>query len=366
MTRLFVCAGEASGDRLAADLLRELVARDSRLSVRGICGPALRERGVDPIADIREVEAVGVIEAIRKVRSIVSVAQRVIGVLDHWKPDLVLTVDNPGLNLWLARRARARGLRVVQWVSPQVWAWRPGRTRTVARSVDALLCLFPMEPALYDGLGLDVAFTGHPAVDRARRVPGVREGLGDGPIVGLAPGSREREVRALWPVFVEVAALVRARVPGVRFVVPIAPTVDRAWLEGLDFEAYGDLTLAGSAADVFLACSGTATLELAALGTPMVVVYRVHPVTYAIARVVVRGVRHLALPNILAGREIVPERVQRLDPDELAGLIVGLLGDKGAVQRAELRAVVEPLGGGASKRAADQVVRQIAIAKAGR
>lgn len=366
MTRLFVCAGEASGDRLAADLLRELEARDSHLSVRGICGPALLERGVVPVADIREVEAIGVFDALRKAPSIVSVARRVLTSIDRWKPDLVLTVDNPGLNLWLARRVRARGIRSVQWVSPQIWAWRPGRKRAVARSVDALLCLFPMEPPLYEGLGLDVAFTGHPAIDRITRLPSLRGADGAGPIIGLAPGSREREVRALWPVFRQVAAILQDRLPGVRFAVPIAPTVDRRWLDGLPFDAYDSIPAAASVADAFLVCSGTATLELAALRTPMVVVYRVHPVTYALARLLVRGVRHLALPNILAGSEIVPERVQHLDPVEIAGLLVELLGERGAAQRAALRDVVEPLGGGAAARAADQIVRQLAIAKASR
>lgn len=360
MTRLFVCTGEASGDRLAALLVRELERRDPRLAVRGICGPRLREVGATPVADIEELGIVGLWEAVRAAPRLLDVGRRVLAALDSWPADLVLTVDNPGLNLWLARRARARGRRVVHWVSPQVWAWRPGRVHTVARSVDALMCLFPMEPALYAGTGLEATFTGHPLLDAARPEKTPHQGT----IIGLAPGSRRSEITALWPVFQEVAALLRERVPGVRFVVPVAPTVDRAELSGLDYEPVSDVVTAGAMADAFVACSGTATLELAGVGTPMVVAYRAHWLTWLIGRLLVRGVRHLALPNVLAGREIVPEHLQSLDPSAIADAVIRLLGEDGAVQRRALAEVTEPLRGDAIARAADVVVRHLAASRA--
>lgn len=357
MTRLLVCAGEASGDRLAADLLRELESRDPRLAVKGLAGPAMRERGVEAVARAEDVTAVGVVEAIAAAPRIWSVRRALEQVLDDWKPDLVVTIDSPGLLLGFARRARSKGFRVVHWVAPQVWAWRPGRVDAVANSVDALMCLFPFEPAWFEGRGVEVVCTGHPGVDRAVRKVGVREVYGEAPVFGFAPGSRPSEVKALWPTFVAVAERLRARAPGCRFVVARAPTVDPAWLEGLDADLVEDLCIAGSAADVFLACSGTVTLELAALGTPMAVVYRVHPLTWAVGRRLVTGVAHLALPNVLAGREIVPEILQDLDPDRLADVLWSLLGDAGEQQRHDLREVVAPLGGGAAKRAADVVER---------
>ncbi len=360
MTRLFVCTGEASGDRLAAMLVREIERRDPHLAVRGICGPMLREAGATAIANTEELGIVGVWEALKAAPRLLDVSRRVLRALDTWPADLVLTVDNPGLNLWLARRARARGRRVVHWVSPQVWAWRPGRVRTVARSVDALMCLFPMEPALYAGTGLEATFTGHPLLDVAR--PGRTPHAGT--IIGLAPGSRRSEIQALWPVFREVAAILRERLPGVRFVVPVAPTIDAFDLSGLDYEAFPDVVSAGAVADAFVACSGTATLELAGVGTPMVVTYRTHPLTWLLGRLLVRGVRHLALPNVLAGRAIVPEHLQTLDPSAIADAVIKLLGDAGDVQRRALGEVTEPLRGDAIKRTADVVMRHLAAANA--
>ena len=360
MTRLFVCTGEASGDRLAAMLVREIERRDPRLAVRGICGPQLRDAGATSVVDIEELGIVGVWEALKAAPRLVDVGRRVLAALDSWPADLVLTVDNPGLNLWLARRARARGRRVVHWVSPQVWAWRPGRVHTVARSVDALMCLFPMEPALYAGTGLETTFTGHPLLDVARPLRTPHEGK----VIGLAPGSRRSEIDALWPVFREVAALLTERLPGVRFVVPVAPTIDPGLLTGIAYEPVPDVITGAAVADAFIACSGTATLELAGVGTPMVVTYRTHPLTWLLGRLLVRGVRHLALPNVLAGSSIVPEHLQSLDPSAIADAVIRLLGDEGDVQRAALAQVTEPLRGNAIGRTADVVMRHLALAKA--
>jgi lipid-A-disaccharide synthase len=359
MTRILVCAGEASGDRLAADLLRELEARRPHLVARGLAGPAMRELGVVPIANAEETTAVGLVEVLGAVPRIWRILGRLEEELERWRPDLVLTVDSPDMMLRFGRRARRRGFRVVHWVSPQVWAWRPRRVHKVARSADCLLCLFPMEPALYAGTGVKAVFTGHPAMARLRRDPAARATYGQAPVIGLGPGSRRSEISALWPVYQEVARAIRSRIPDCRFVVPVASTIDRSLLGGVEGAVLLDgLEAAASAADVFLIASGTATLELAALGTPMVITYKVHPLTWILGRVLVRGVRHLGLPNVLAGREVVPERLQHLDPSALASELIGLLGDEGRKQTAVVRTVIDGLAGpGATARAADEVER---------
>lgn len=262
--------------------------------------------------------------------------------------------------LRVAGRARALGCRTMHWVSPQVWAWRAHRVHRVAEAVDALLCLFPHEPALYEGLALDVRFTGHPAVTRFRKAEPAE--VSGRPVVLLAPGSRRSEIRRMWPVACAVAERLRARWPGVGFVVPRAPGVSRDALSGLDgvqlTDAFGPAALA---ADAGLITSGTATLEAAALGCPMVVAYAVHPATYAVARRVVRGVRHIALPNILADRVVVPEFVQELNPDVLAEVLVELIEGGGEQQVREVAQVVDSLRGeGALERTAEVVAEYLA------
>jgi lipid-A-disaccharide synthase len=354
MTRLFVCAGEASGDLLATELLRELEVRRPRLAVAGLAGPRMRALGVRATAQSEDVTAVGIVEAIGAAARVRRVRAALLADVQGFRPDLVLTIDSPGLLLPFARQVRAAGVRVVHWVSPQVWAWRPGRVSAVAASVDALLCLFPMEPPLYAKTGLDATFTGHPAVERAAK----RRPKDAGPFtVGLAPGSRSSEITALWPAFREVAKRLRARDPDVRFVVPVAPTVDRAALDGVDAVFVDDIVAAGSVADVFLACSGTATLEIAAMGVPMAIAYRVHPLTWLVGRVLVRGVKHLGLPNILAGEGIVPEFLQTLDPDAMAATLWELRGDAGKRQVAALAPMLGTLGSGAIARTADAIER---------
>ncbi|MBW1880023.1 MAG: lipid-A-disaccharide synthase [Deltaproteobacteria bacterium] len=353
-TRLLACAGEASGDRLAAQVVVALEARRP-LAVRGLAGSKMRLAGVDAMARAESITAVGVVEALRAVRRAPAVLNRLADAMDSWQPDLVLTVDSPGLLLHVGRRARRRGIPVVHLVSPQLWAWRPGRARRVASAADAVLCLLPMEPPLYEGTGLRAVFVGHPGAISPETTSPKRAGP---PVFGLAPGSRSSEIEALWPVFLEVAACLRRRFPACTFSVLVAPTIDRRALGGLEATFHDDIGAATAAADVFLAASGTVTIELAAHRTPMVVAYRVHPLTWAIGRMLVRGVRHLALPNVLAGRAVVPEHLQRLDPEAIAADMARLTGLHGEAQCRHLAPIVARLRGeGAVERIADEIER---------
>lgn len=349
MTRLFMSAGEASGDRLAAELLVELERRRPTLVARGVVGPRLRARGVEEVAAAEGLAAVGPWQGLRALPTAIRTmwaADRAFATRAH---DLVITVDAPAWSMRLARRARQRGLRVVHWVSPQLWAWRPGRAAAVARAVDAVLCLLPFEPPLYARTGVEAVFVGHPAVDRVR--PAARPG-GAGPVIALAPGSRPAEVAALWRVLRRVGALAVARWPGARVVALQAPGTSLPDLDGIEVcDDVGALR-----ADVCVACSGTLTLELAAARIPTVVVYRTDGLTWAIARRLVR-IPHIALPNVLAGRLVVPEHLQDLDVEAILADVERLLGAAGDVQRGELAAVCAGLGAGAIGRTADVVER---------
>lgn len=364
MARLFIAVGEASGDQLACDLVRAIEAREPRLAVSGVCGPGLRELGARSVLDAESLQIVGAWEAIRAAPRLWWAARDLVEAAVRFRPDVVVTVDNPGFNLALARRLRARGLRVVHWVSPQVWAWRPGRVGRVAASVDRLLCLFPFEPAWYAKTGLRVDLTGHPIADRPRPPPRSVTGGGRPVTIGLAPGSRPADIERHWPILRAVAASLTARVPSVRFVVPVSPTASITLFDG-GGEAVRfvrGLRAALMDADVFVTSAGTASLEVAQAGVPQVVFYRASWWTWQIGRRLI-GVRHLALPNLLAGGGIIPEHIQSIDPERVADDVLRLLGPDGASQIGALLPAIDALGGGAADRAADAVLDEARAAR---
>jgi len=201
MARLYICAGEPSADRLGAEIVSELRRRRHDLLYRGVAGPLMRDVGVTAAHKSEAATTLGLVEALVRIPDLLDLARRIEDDLLSWKPDLLLTIDSPSLLLRIGRFARRRGIRVVHTVSPQLWAWRPGRAARVAQSCDTLLCLLPFEPALYDGTGLDARFVGHPAAARAP----AGTPSGDPPVIALLPGSRPQEVAAHWPLFRRVA-----------------------------------------------------------------------------------------------------------------------------------------------------------------
>jgi lipid-A-disaccharide synthase len=341
---LFLAAAEASGDNLGAELALRLRKRVPELPLFGLAGPRMRQAGVEALARGEDAGGLGLVEVVRQIPSTARLLRTLGRAIDARAPSVVLTIDAPSLLLRLARQVRRPDRVNLHWVSPQLWAWRPGRVDAVAASVDAVLCLLPFEPALYAGR-VRALFVGHPAVALPDALPSQPAGS-----VALCPGSRPAEIAALWPVLREVARQIRARRPEARFVVPVAPSVERRALTGLDCAFVSHLhELAGC--EVAVTASGTATLELAALDVPMVVVYRVHPVTAAIARRWLT-IEHVSLPNVLAGRPLVPEHLQELDPAAIAEDALRWWGRREQVPRA----LVESLQGpGAVERVADEV-----------
>ncbi len=345
--KLLVSAAEPSGDRLAAELVDSLRDLVPKISAAGLAGPALRRAGVHPLARMEDVSVMGLVEVVGHLGAIRKAQAALRSALAQGDADVFVAVDAPDLNLPLATAARAAGVPVVGYVSPQVWAWRASRIPRIAAHLDALLCLFAFEPPLYADAaaqtGCDVRFVGHPVRDRVTPAP-----RSSPPAVALLPGSRAQELRRHLPIFLDTATRLHASHPSWRFrlVVPegaalpaLPPFVTR----------HKDIG-AAAGCRAALTKSGTVTLELACLGVPMVVAHRVHPLTYAVGKLLVTGVQHIALPNVLAGTEAVPEVVQHLDAADLARRIAALperqpldlsaLGSGGAARNAA-RAVLE-------------------------
>jgi lipid-A-disaccharide synthase len=377
---VLISAGDASGELHAAALAAELRRRHPELRLFGIGGPAMEKAGVEVVVPQREL-AVGLgVEVLRDLHRIVSAWRRITRALADAKPELVILVDSPDFNLPLARRAKRTGAKVLYYVSPQVWAWRRGRVRKIAARVDRLAVIFPFEPAVYAGSGVAVDFVGHPLVDRlaplaarcdraaARRALGLDETR---PLVVLLPGSRRNEVRTTLPLQLAAAAALHARDPRIGFVVAVAPSIARSAIdEGIAasrLPALLDLTViegrtheAILAADVALTKPGTVTLEVALLGTPQVVTTRVNRFTAWLIRRVVR-VPSYTMPNLVAGRTIVPELLQEdADPQRVAEALHGLLaGPAREHQLAALAGVRDALGGGGAAARAAAIVEEM-------
>jgi lipid-A-disaccharide synthase len=369
--RVMLVAGEASGDVHGADFLRALRRRVPDVEVFGIGGEHLRAGGMRTLADAADVATVGVVEGARSLGTLLRLYRQLVRCLRDDPPDLCVLIDFAEFNLRLAARAKAAGVPVLYYIGPQVWAWRRGRVRKIARRVDRLAVVFPFEPDLYAGWTRGVEFVGHPLLDRVETTRGRDETLaahGLDPArrtVLLLPGSRAKEIEYILPPMLDAVRDLARQAPDLQFVLALAHTVSRAPLEQTIAAARlpvplpvvpGDAHNLIAAADVALVASGTATLECALLERPMVIVYRLSPLTYGLARMLVRGVSHVGMPNIVAGREVVPELLQRRATGAaIAAAARAILDDPARRDRmiADLRDVRLRLGrGGAADRAA--------------
>jgi lipid-A-disaccharide synthase len=366
--RVLLVAGEASGDLHGADLVAALRARIPNLEIVGLGGDRLRALGMQTIADVADVATVGFVEGAGRLGTLVRAYRKLSRMLRRDRPDLAIFIDFPEFNLRLARVASRAGVPVFYYIGPQVWAWRRGRVRTVARRVDALALVFPFEEPLYAAQCPDAQFVGHPLLDR---VVATRErsetlhtyGLDPSRVtVTLLPGSRGKEIRHVLPALLDAAAILW-RERRCQFVLALAGTVERAEVESLIARSgvpvqvvEGDTYNLIHAADLALVTSGTATLETALLERPMVIVYRLSRLTYTLARLLV-GVEFIGIPNIIGGRQIVPELVQGLATGpRIAAAAQAILDDdtrRGRMVRelAEVRGALGP--GGAAQRAAE-------------
>lgn len=371
-TRILIVAGEASGDVHGARLVAALRRLAPQLTVEGMGGTQMRAAGVHLLADAGDTAVVGLTELWEKRRALRDALQRLRDHLATVRPALLICIDFPDFNLLLARTAHRLRIPVCYFISPQVWAWRRGRIRTIRRLVKKMLVLFPFEEAMYREAGVNVTFVGHPLLDALADVPrqdACRAALGlagSAPVLGLLPGSRQAEMRRHLPLLLQAASLLTAARPDLEVLLGLTPSLDGRAVEA-DVEASGvrATVIQGRtsevirAADLLLAVSGTVTLEAAILGTPMIITYRLGALSWLLARLLVR-VRFIGLPNLVANEGIVPELIQfDATPERLATTAAAILDspERQARMRAALAEVRARLGTpGAAERAAREVL----------
>ena len=369
---LMVVAGEASGDLHAADVLAELRRRRPGLRAFGMGGPRLEAAGLERLFDAREISVMGIAEVWPRLPRIWRVFRALVRAARERRPAAALLVDVPDFNLRLARKLRGLGVPVVFYVSPTVWAWRRGRVRQIARDVDRMLCILPFEEEFYRAHGVRARYVGNPVVEQVPP-PGAPEGFrralgldAGRPTLALLPGSRPGELQRLLPTMVESAVLLQRERPELQIVVPVAPGLERAPLErAFSLRGLHPTLVDGraaevvGAADVAVVASGTATLETALMLRPMVVVYRMSALSWAVGKLLVR-VAFVSLVNLLSGRRLVPELLQgALRPQAVADEVrrLWLPGAARAAQLEGLQALRAKLGGGpTASRVADEVL----------
>lgn len=362
--RIFFVAGESSGDTHGAHLVRALRAVRPGLECEGLGGVQMAAAGMKLRYNLAGRAIMGFAEVLRSLKFIRRLFHETMARLKETRPDCLVLIDYPGFNIRLAQRAKKLGIPVVYYISPQIWAWKKGRIHTLAACVEKMLVILPFEEALYRNVGVDCTYVGHPLLDH---LPSVKRSgrFRGGKVVGLLPGSREQEIARIFPLLLDVAAGIAQMHPDARFVAPCVDDAREAQVKAIagDFPVE---TVVGGAYDVLdaarfcLVASGTATLETCLFGVPMVIVYRVSPVSYWLARMLV-DIEHIGIVNILADKRIVPEFVQQdACVQKVLPAALELMDDTPARAHMleDLAAVKASLGGpGASARAAAEVLR---------
>jgi lipid-A-disaccharide synthase len=357
--KVLIVAGESSGDLYGAQLVESMASLAPQVQFYGIGGIEMERRGVNLLFSSSELAVVGLTEVLEKIGHIWRAWKALKRFIVDQRPHLAVLIDYPGFNLRLARFLKDNAVPVLYYVSPQVWAWHSGRIKKISKWVDKMAVILPFEVSIYQQAGVDVEFVGHPLIDildadlsrdearRQLRVPP------DALLIGLLPGSREREVRALLPPLVGAAKILSREFPSCRFMLPLASTVRKDLAQGciagshLSLEMVeGRTFVVMKAADLLLVVSGTATLEGAIAGVPMVIIYRLSSVSYLIGRLLVK-VKCIGLANIVVGRKVVPELIQgKVTPQRIAHEAEKILRDPATREhiQAEFKLVKEKLG----------------------
>lgn len=337
---LLVITGEASGDMHAADVIRELNKHNSEIDIWGIGGDRLRAAGVKICYDIKDMDVMGFLEVINRYSFFKKVFDDILARVDRRKPDAVLLVDYPGFNLRLAKELKQRGIKVLYYICPQVWAWKKDRIPKMAETIDRLMVIFPFEVDVFKEVDLQVDFVGHPMINDLRKfrtLPPENLPWGEGKKIALLPGSREQEIRRILPGLLKAAlGIEQGGRLNINFLIAV-PANRKELVE----EVIRDVRSAPlhyaivvdcarevlKQADAALVASGTATLEAALLHCPTVLVYKTSAITYAIARYFIK-IPWLGIVNIIAGREVMPERIQyHMNPMEMASALEFLMND---------------------------------------
>jgi lipid-A-disaccharide synthase len=365
---IFIVAGEASGDMYGADLVKAMLNIYPDLCFYGIGGNKLKEAGVELIADAAKISVVGLTEVLSKLSNFFKIIKKLKDKLDALKPALVILIDFPDFNLNIvARQAKKRNIKTFYYISPQVWAWRKGRIKQIKKLVDKMAVILPFEVDLYAENNFGVNYVGHPLVDivkvnvskvEARRKLGLSE---DKTTIGLLPGSRTAEIKSLLPEMMQAAQILKKNIKNAQFILPKADTLDEAIINEIISKYDTEIKIiagrtyeAISCCDLAVVTSGTATLETGLLGVPMIIVYKVSLLSYFIGRLVI-NVKNIGLVNIIAGKTIVPEFIQKdASSRQIAAEALAILKSERYEQiKKELSAISAKLGKpGAAARAA--------------
>ena len=373
--KILIVAGETSGDLHGAHLIKAALSLDPKLHFYGVGGVHLRSMGTEVVFDNAQVAVVGIVEVLSKLGSIYRVFRWLKRSLDRDKPALAILIDFPDFNLRLAKEANKRGIPVFYYISPQVWAWRKGRVKKIAKLVHKLVVILPFEVSFYRERGIDCEFVGHPLIDIVKPHLAKEKALDifrldkDKRTIGLLPGSRRDEVHNLLPVLLKSAHLLLRDFPNLQFVIPIAPAINRFEVEKYIADSNVDIRVVGehtydvlNICDLIITASGTATLEATIMSTPMIIVYKVSFLSYLVGRLLVK-VKNIGLVNLIAEERIVPELIQRqASPVNIFNEASRMLKNPHllSVIRGELEKVREKLGNpGTSQRAAQILYRVI-------
>ncbi|WP_303063497.1 lipid-A-disaccharide synthase [Acidaminococcus massiliensis] len=358
MTKVFISAGEASGDLHAAALTRAILQRDPAVQVFGMGGDTLAAAGGEVVFNYKDYSVMGFVEVLQSLPRLFGLKKAFRRLMEERKPDVFVTVDYPDFNMRVAKEAKALGIPVFSYIPPSAWAWRRGRAKDVARLATKVACIYPFAAQVYQEAGANVEFVGNPLVDIVQPTLSPQEGeafIGKRPghpVVLLLPGSRVKEITGVLPVMLQALPKIRDKRPEVDFVLQKAPSIERELLQSiLTSSAVPVKVVEGrgydvmAASDAALATSGTVTLEAALCGLPSVICYAASPLSMWIAKRMVY-VKYIGLPNILAGREILPELIQeKMTPDHMAASILHFLEPEAAsAVREEMRQAVAKLG----------------------
>jgi len=367
---ILIVAGEASGDLHGAALVRAIKGLDQDVTITGIGGKKMEDAGVNLIAHSSDLAVVGLTEVFSRLQVILGAHGHMRSLLKNSRPDLLILIDFPDFNISLARTARRCSVPVLYYISPQVWAWRRGRVKKIARRVDKMAVILPFEKEFYRkaGADIDVEYVGHPLMDFVPdnldrdHISGELGLCSGGPVLGLVPGSRTEEIKNLLPDMIGAAEILSSRYNGMQCVLPLAPTISPELIQSFVAKTKlkiaicrNDIYTALRVCDLALVASGTATLETALMGVPMVVAYRISPLSYTIGKMVIH-VPHVSIVNLIAGEEIVPEILQDdVTPEALAARASTIIDDEGLRNEMIMKMgkVRDSLGGkGASERTA--------------
>ena len=370
-------AGESSGDQHAANMFLELKQQRPDIQGLGMGGVKMSQAGIDIRYDSGSIGVIGVVEVLKHYREIRRALKLMQQLVATERPDLLVCVDYKEFNFKLARFAKQRGIKVLFYVSPQVWAWRPGRVKTYGKAIDMMAVIFPFETAYYEAEQVPVRYVGHPSVDkvhpkRSQQEDKARYGLDPTrPVIGLLPGSRANEINRLLPVMLQAATQLRVKFPDIQFVLPQADSISDALLEMYLDQSHSDLSIKVvknepydviQCCDVVMTTSGTATLEIALLDVPMVITYKLAALTYYLGRLLIKT-PFIGLPNIVFGKAIIKELIQHeANADNLVKELSLILTDKDYADqmRANLLHVKQELGQeGGSKNMADLALEML-------